>query len=140
MWKINCNIVKVGADTRFWEIETVENSRYEVLVQMANAKPFKMEISAQGKSIIYESDQLHQTKLIPNQDRVPRTEVEEMEWPMLSVGEIGFVKGQTKLGVSFLGEEFGNIEVKSVVLNKIKWSFNLCIDCFSNCDWVPSTS
>ncbi len=116
-WFIN---FKNPTDKVLWEIETVENTKYEVFVQMANDKPFKMEIFAQGKNIIYETDKLHQTELIPNQDRVPRTEVEEMDWPMISVGEIAFHKGQARLEISFIGEEFGNIEVKGVVLKKMK--------------------
>jgi arylsulfatase A-like enzyme len=106
-------------DKVFWEIESVENARYEVHVQIANDLPFKMMISAQGISMVYENDQLHQTKLIPNQDRVPRTEVEEMEWPMISVGEFRFEKGVANLEIGFLGQDFGNIEVKSVVLRKL---------------------
>ncbi|WP_373521087.1 arylsulfatase [Aquiflexum sp.] len=116
-WFIN---FKKPEDKVFWEIETVENARYDVFVQMANDSPFKMEIFGQEKSFIYETDQLHQAKLIPNRDRVPRTEVEEMEWPMLSVGEISFEKGKTSLEISFLGEQFENIGVKGVVLRKLK--------------------
>jgi arylsulfatase A-like enzyme len=116
-WFIN---FKNPEDKVFWEIESVENARYEVHVQIANDLPFKMMISAKGKSMVYENDQLHQTKLIPNQDRVPRTEVEEMEWPMISVGEFRFEKGLANLEIGFLGQDLGNIEVKSVVLKKLK--------------------
>lgn len=114
-WFVN---FKNLADKVFWEIETIEDSTYEVFVQMANDTPVKMKISNQGSSLIYETTQPHETKLIPNQDRVPRTEVEEMEWPMISVGEFSFEKGQSNIEISLLGEEFGSIEVKSVVLKK----------------------
>lgn len=116
-WFIN---FKNPEDKVFWQTETIENSIYEVFVQMSNDKPFSMEISLQGKSLLYETDQIHQTKLIPNQDRVPRTEVEEMEWPRISVGEVSFEKGGANIEISFVGKDFGNFEIKSVVLKKLK--------------------
>jgi len=106
-------------DKVYWEIETVEKSSYEVFAQMANDSPLKMEVSNQGKSLVFPIDKFHQTKLIPNQDRVPRTEVEEMDWPMISLGEVTFEKGTSLLEISFLGEDFGNIEVKGIVLRAL---------------------
>ena len=114
-WYIN---FKNPEDKVIWEMDIIENSIYEVFVQMANDSPFKMKISSNGKSLVYETDQIHQTKLIPNQDRVPRSEVEEMDWPMISLGEINFEKGPSFLELSFLHEDFGNIEIKGVVLKK----------------------
>jgi len=116
-WFIN---FKRPADKVFWDIAVVENSRYELIVQMANDSPFKMEISTQGKRFAFGTDKFHLAKLIPNQDRVPRTEVEEMDWPMISLGEVTFEKGTSLLGLSFLGEDFGNVEIKGVVLKKME--------------------
>ncbi|SMD44412.1 arylsulfatase A [Aquiflexum balticum DSM 16537] len=116
-WFIN---FKNPEDKVFWEMESIADSNYEVFVQMANDSPFKMEVSAQGSKLFYETDQIHQTKLIPNQDRVPRTEVEEMEWPMISVGEFRFEAGAANLEIGFLGKDLGNIELKSVFLKKLE--------------------
>jgi hypothetical protein len=46
--------------------------------------------------------------------------VEEMDWPMISVGEFRFEKGMANLEISFVGQDLGNIEVKSVFLKKLK--------------------
>ncbi|WP_194974270.1 arylsulfatase [Aquiflexum lacus] len=115
-WFIN---FKNSEDKVFWKMESIADSNYEVFVQMANDSPFKMEISSQGRKFFYETEQMHQTKLIPNQDRVPRTEVEEMDWPMISIGEFRFAKGEANLEIGFSGEDLGNIEVKSVILKKL---------------------
>lgn len=67
----------------------------------------------------YEIDNINKTILIENQDRVPRTEVEEMVWPRISIGEINFAKGIAIFEIGFLGESFGNIEIKGVIMRKI---------------------
>lgn len=115
-WFIN---FKNPEDKVFWELESVQDAKYELFIQMSNTAPFKMEISNQTNSFLFETEKIHQAILIPNRDRVPRTEVEELEWPIIYLGEMGFEKGQTSLGLSFVGPDFGDIEIKGVVLKKV---------------------
>jgi len=58
-------------------------------------------------------------RLLPSPDRVPRTEVYEQEWPLISLGKINFEKGETTFSLRFEKDADEVLEVKSVFLKKL---------------------
>ncbi len=106
-------------DQVYWELEVVDDATYEVFVQVANDSPVGLELTYNGQGQKIKLSDIHQAKMIPNQDRVPRSEVEEMQWPLVSLGEIVFGKGNGKISLAPVDLYQGNLEVKSLMLKKL---------------------
>ncbi|WP_194777527.1 arylsulfatase [Pararhodonellum marinum] len=103
-------------DAVYWEIEVVEQMDYEVQLQLSNTHPFSLSLGLDGLYERYDIRDVHSATLIPNRDRVPRGEVEEMNWPVVNLGIRTFRKGKQLIGLSIDGNP--DLQLKAIMLKK----------------------
>jgi len=106
-------------DRVFWEIKVVEDTVYEGFVQLSNNAPVKLIWELNGEQYERGINEANLARLLPSPDRVPRTEVYEQEWPLISLGKINFEKGETTFSLRFEKDADEVLEVKSVFLKKL---------------------
>ncbi len=106
-----------------WDIEVARGGRYAVSLQYLSPKAAagaRVEISAKGSTTAV-TVQATNGQQVNSPDRVPRTEVYEMNWATLPVGVLTLPQGQTKLTLRALtkpGEAV--MDLKSVTLRRVK--------------------
>lgn len=106
-------------DQVFWELQAVGEGTYGVFVQLTNDKPISLKWSFNKQSNTVNLQESHLAVSIPNKDRIPRKEVEEMEWPLVSLGKIVFEEGNGKFTLGLNIETDVNLQIKGVILRKI---------------------
>jgi arylsulfatase A len=104
-----------------WELEVARAGKYEVSLQYLcpNTSGTRVQIGVAG-SVTEVTLQTTNGQQIKSPDRVPRTEVYEMEWATLRAGAIRLPQGKVKLTVRALTKPGDAVmELKSVALKRI---------------------
>ncbi|MFD2203350.1 arylsulfatase [Shivajiella indica] len=101
-----------------WEMLVVEDTNYDIFVEMVNVKPLGMKVEMNGESMIIQVDKKNEGKEVPSLDKVPRSEVYEKEWPWVPVGKKRFEKGKVLLSLSLEHGFDSGLEIKSIILQK----------------------
>jgi arylsulfatase A len=115
-WLTNWTNVEATVE---WELEVVKAGRYEVSLQYLcpkNSAGSRVRISVAGSATEVTIRETNGQQ-IKSPDRVPRTEVYEMDWATLQTGAIRLPQGRTKLTVRALTKP-GEVvmDLKSVAL------------------------
>lgn len=108
------------AATADWDIDVVRAGRFEIGLQYLSRAPggARVRIGAAGSSIEAAARQTPYRQL-PSPDRVPRTEVYEMDWATVKVGIVRLPEGRTTVSVRAIatpGESA--IDLKAVTLRR----------------------
>jgi arylsulfatase A-like enzyme len=107
------------ADRVSWDIETVQDSDYEIYLQLLNAAPFQIILEMNEDEWEIEVPKAYFAEGISSPDRVPRGEVTEKKWPLVPLGKMRFEKGLLKLTLGTKGGEDAGLEIKSVILKRV---------------------
>jgi arylsulfatase A-like enzyme len=111
------------AATVEWELDVVRSGRYAVSLQYLCSKTdagARVEISAAGSATAI-TVRATTGGQIKSPDRVPRTEVYEMDWETLQAGILVLPQGRTKIRVRALSKPGDAVmELRSVALKRIK--------------------
>ncbi|MCR9014121.1 arylsulfatase [Aquiflexum gelatinilyticum] len=107
------------ADRVSWDIETVQDSDYEIYLQLSNAAPFQIILEMNEDEWEIEVPKAYFAEEISSPDRVPRGEVTEKKWPLVPLGKKRFEKGPLKLALGTKGGADANLEIKSVILKRV---------------------
>ncbi|TVP47628.1 MAG: hypothetical protein EA341_12525, partial [Mongoliibacter sp.] len=102
-----------------WDLEVVEGMTYEVFLQMSNDSPFTLLLSLNNELLEIPFDEVNTAELVPNQDRVPRGEVEEYIWPELPLGKIKFEKGELNLKLGIAEKDDNSPSIKGLIFKKV---------------------
>ena len=107
------------SDQVYWDIETVQDSEYEISAQLSNTAPLEIILELNGKALEASIQKAHVAEIIPSPDRVPRGEVYEKNWPLVLLGKLRLEKGPMELTLRTKGGEDAGLEVKSLILKKV---------------------
>lgn len=107
------------ADSAVWEVELSAPQQYSVSIQLSTENPVAIALELNGKTFIKKIKNPQQAVLIPNQDRVPRGEVEEMYWPELSLDTVNLQAGHHRLKIRPVEALEGELAIKALKLRKL---------------------
>jgi hypothetical protein len=95
----------------------VEEQSYDIILEVSNSTPVDVTVQIDDQQYKLPLHEVSEAPVIPNHDRLPRTEVEERSWPQIKVGSVKIAKGIHHLKVFTLTDN--DLELKSVILKKI---------------------
>ncbi|MCH6201558.1 arylsulfatase [Aquiflexum sp. LQ15W] len=107
------------ADRVSWDIETVQDSDYEIYLQLSNTSSFGLFLEMNEEAWVIEISEVYFAEEISSPDRVLRGEVYEKHWPLVHLGKKRFEKGPLKLTLGAKGAVDSGLEIKSVILKKV---------------------
>jgi arylsulfatase A-like enzyme len=107
------------ADSVSWRLEAVAEQAYTVSVQMATDVPVKLLLELGDQRLTKTIQAPVQAIFVPNQDRVPRGEVEERIWKEVELGTLVLKPGQHRLKLAPMNEVQGKLEIKSLRLRPV---------------------
>jgi hypothetical protein len=115
-WLINW---KGPSDSAVWEVVAKRPEQYRVSVQLSSEKPLVIALELDGKTHYKKIESPQQAAQVPNRDRVPRGEVEEMQWPEVILATVRIPAGVHRLKISPAGEVEGELAIKALKLTKL---------------------
>ena len=101
-----------------WEIDVVRPARFEIALQYLRPAPggARVRVAAGGSTVEAIVEQTPHRQ-VPSPDRVPRTEVYEMEWSTRVIGRVRLPAGRTTVSVQAVGKPGEPaLELKAVTL------------------------
>jgi arylsulfatase A len=104
-------------DSAVWKFNSVEEQSYNIFLELSNTTPADVIVLIDDHQYKLSLREATQAPVIPNHDRLPRTEVEERSWPQVKLGTVKIPKGIHRLKVFTLTTS--NLELKSVILKKV---------------------
>lgn len=100
-----------------WKIKAIAEMDYEVLLELSTPTTTgELSLTCNGEALALKLDASYQAKLVANQDRVPRGEVEEKIWPLVSIGTLNLPIGNHELTLSAKSEMDSLTAIKSIKL------------------------
>lgn len=103
-------------DEASWELESVENVSYEMILALSSQGPCRLEVNLGGRTITVDIPEKILAQASANFDRIPRSEVPEMIWPNISLGVQTFPKGLQSISIRPVEGSFTGIQLKSIYL------------------------
>ncbi|MDW3195897.1 MAG: arylsulfatase [Cytophagales bacterium] len=98
-----------------WNIKVVSEMAYEVLLELSvPSAAGQFSLHCHDKTITLEINSPYEATTVVNQDRVPRGEVEEKVWPLVSMGKLKLPIGNHELTLAANTEMDSLMEVKSI--------------------------
>ncbi|WP_161889508.1 arylsulfatase [Pontibacter russatus] len=107
------------ADSAVWEVVAKRPGQYRVSVQLSSEKPLVIALELDGKTHYTKIESPQQAVQVPNRDRVPRGEVEEMRWPEVTLATVQIPAGVHRLKISPAGEVEGELAIKALKLTTL---------------------
>ncbi|GAA4431523.1 sulfatase-like hydrolase/transferase [Pontibacter saemangeumensis] len=115
-WLVNWND---ASDSAVWEVVAKRPTQYRISMQLSLEKPLVMALELDGKTYYKKIEGPRQAVQVLNKDRVPRGEVEEMQWPEVVLATVHMPAGVHRLKISPAGEVKGELAIKALKLTKL---------------------
>lgn len=113
---------KDSKDKVYWDVDVKNKASYQVTLKYAcgNGDVGKrLKFSLGSTSIIREITKVEKAPVIPNHDRVKRSEVEARKWGKMDFGTIEVTPGLSTASIEFIGNGESEIQIKDIILNEI---------------------
>lgn len=113
----------VGFDNKdarlLWQLDVIESGEFDVKLQYLCTRDGALAQVRFGTTTLQAPIRVTKRKQVASPDRVPRTEVYEMEWATMPVGKVQLPKGAATLALSIAGAN-ECFELKSVIVERVK--------------------
>jgi len=110
---------KTAADSAVWTIEAVASQPYRLVLRGSSGSssvPVQFVVVIDNHTFPLEITPGMQATLIPNRDKFPRTEVEEMEWKDIATIDVDISRGKHRIKLMPADHAPGGIEIKAIHL------------------------
>ena len=112
-WLIDWN---TRTDSAKWIVEAVDSQRYRLVLNGSSGSLSKFIVTIDNKTYQLDIKSDMRATLIPNRDKFPRTEVEEMEWKEIASVDVEISKGTHSIMLAPADDSADGIEIKAIHL------------------------